>query len=198
MNMTLPELRAGYERMSTTSQFADIWFGLMDRCNTWDLTHPPTDPWPAHGTSEQIETANPVLFLSNTYDPVTPLSAAVKMARRFRGAGLIEQLAQGHCTIAAVSRCTARVIREYLATGAVPPIVVSDDGETWETCAADEVPWRGVGSAAEVDAWTVEEREVAEGWQEMRRVMGKLDYWGFREKGRELDVERLTVLRGGD
>ncbi|KAL1839643.1 hypothetical protein VTJ49DRAFT_1304 [Mycothermus thermophilus] len=164
MNMTLPELTATYKRLSKTSQFADIWFNSMSKCNTWDLAPLPIDPWAASAplsapkSPSQIETANPILFLSNTYDPVTPLSAAVKMARRFRGAGLLEQLAQGHCTIAAVSRCTAKVIREYLASGTVPEVVEHEGKESWQSCAADEAPWKNVGSA-EVGAWTAEERE---------------------------------------
>ncbi|KAL2265012.1 hypothetical protein VTJ83DRAFT_7522 [Remersonia thermophila] len=200
MNMTLPELASTYKNLSKTSQFADVWFNLMAKCNTWDLTPPPADPWEAPAplfapdSPGKIETANPVLFLSNTYDPVTPLGAAVKMARRFRGAGLLEQLSQGHCTIAAVSRCTARVIREYLASGTVPEVVGPEGNESWQSCAADEVPWRSVASEGAVSAWSAEEREAAEGWKEMSRVMGKMKHWGFQEAGGGVDVDRLMAL----
>lgn len=56
------------------------------------------DDHPAH-KSKPIKTSFPLLFLSNTLDPVTPLSAAIKMSQKFVDAGLVEQKAMGHCTI---------------------------------------------------------------------------------------------------
>lgn len=198
--MTLPELNAAYKVMANTSQFADIWMGLMMRCNGWDISVPPrnpADPWAVaarDGKEGQIETANPMLFLSNTYDPVTPLYAAVKMALKFKGAGLLEQQGNGHCTISTVSRCTAKVVREYVASGKVPPPPTGVDaafkGE-WSRCGVDEAPWRSVG-ASEVAAWGVEERELAEGWQRVQKVMGEMKRWVGDGQG--LDMEAVVAL----
>ena len=95
--------------MLATSSFADTWVTLMNGCNTWSLIPRPApfDIWDDQKTSfTPIKTANPMLFLSNTYDPVTPLSAAVKMAGRFVNAGLIEQTnGIGHTSLSAVSLC---------------------------------------------------------------------------------------------
>ena len=148
----------------------------MMQCSGWDLSAPnqtPRNPWKS---VKPIDTANPVLFLSNTYDPVTPLRAAVKMALKFKGAGLLEQEAQGHCTISAVSRCTANVIREYLATGEVPPPPKGFDDQyrgDWKRCDADEYPW-GPSPREVLSAMSAEERKVAEGWQKVRYALEKV------------------------
>jgi pimeloyl-ACP methyl ester carboxylesterase len=198
VNMTVPEITTAYQAMAATSQFADIWMNLMLKCNGWDISPPnqiPTDPWTL---SNQIETANPILFLSNTYDPVTPLKAAVKMALKFKGAGLLEQKAQGHCTISTVSRCTGKIVREYVTTGKLPgpPTGVDEEfrGE-WQQCGVDEVPWKSVGSS-EAQAWAVEEREMAEGWRHLQKVMETMQRWGLARMGkeRELDMADLMAL----
>jgi hypothetical protein len=97
---------------------------------------------------DQIETSFPVLFLSNTHDPVTPLIAAVKMASKFKDAGLLEQKAQGHCTLSAVSLCTAKIVRDYVREGMVPPPPKFDGddylGGEWTQCDADEQPWQAL------------------------------------------------------
>lgn len=180
--------------MASTSQFADIWIPLMMQCSGWDLASPqqtPSSPWTS---VKQIDTANPILFLSNTYDPVTPLRAAVKMALKFKGAGLLEQEAPGHCTISAASRCTANVVREYLATGEVPqpPKGVNDQyrGE-WKHCSADEYPW-GPSTREMLSAMSTEERKMAEGWGRVRKALENIRKNIEQRKG--LDKEFITGI----
>jgi pimeloyl-ACP methyl ester carboxylesterase len=64
----------------------------------------------------------PVLLLSNTVDPVTPLhSAKTVLARLGDNARLVQQAGGvGHCTIAHASRCTAAKVRAYFLEGQVP------------------------------------------------------------------------------
>lgn len=196
--MTLPELTSEFERMAGTSQFADIWMNLMMKCNGWDIPagHAvPSDSWALSGeggTASQIETANPILFLSNTYDPVTPLRAAVKMALKFKGAGLLEQESQGHCTISAASRCTAKIVEEYVASGKVPPPPAGVDAEyngEWTRCGADQVPW-GLRGADSSSPETAEENAVSKAWQHVQRTMGRMQRWGAGEEN-GLDLEML-------
>ncbi len=197
MNMTLPELTSEYERMAGTSQFADIWMNLMLKCNNWDIPagHAvPAGSWALpgeDGTADQIETANPILFLSNTYDPVTPLRAAVKMALKFKGAGLLEQMSQGHCTISTVSLCTAKIIKEYIASGKVPPPPTDVDAEyngKWTRCGADQIPW-GQSGADSFNFDTAEEKEASKAWQHVQRTMGRMQRWGAgEEKGLDMEV----------
>ncbi|KAJ4294681.1 hypothetical protein N0V88_004911 [Collariella sp. IMI 366227] len=207
VNMTVPEIMAEYETMAETSQFADIWMKLMLQCNGWDVSPPPWhSPEPAilkakfdWKNTTQIETVNPILFLSNTLDPVTPLRAAVKMALKFKDAGLIEQSGGGHCTISAASRCTAKVIREYLATGKVPPppkLDLTDMGMgpssrpkgEWQRCLADESPWeRATIFESE------EDRELMGDLHLVRTVMSQMPEWGVApEKG--LDMLWLLTI----
>jgi hypothetical protein len=194
--MTVPEITSAYKAMAATSQFADIWMNLMLKCNGWDISPPnqmPPDPWTM---ANQIETANPILFLSNTYDPVTPLKAAVKMALKFKGAGLLEQKSQGHCTISTVSRCTGKIVREYVTKGKLPgpPRGVDEKfrGE-WQRCEVDEAPWRSV-SSSEAQAWAVEEREMAEGWRHLQKVMETMQRWGMARMGKESGLDMADVM----
>jgi hypothetical protein len=198
--MTNSELSSAYEAMAATSQFADIWMNIMMKCNGWDIAPghlAPPDPWAfsENGEASQIETANPILFLSNTYDPVTPLRAAVKMALKFKGAGLLEQKSQGHCTISTVSRCTGKIVREYVHSGKVPPPPTGVDAEfkgEWTQCGVDEIPW-GRRAAKMSDFETAEEKETAEAWQHVQRVMGSMQRWGVGE-GKGLDREAVMRL----
>ncbi|KAK8067019.1 hypothetical protein PG997_013766 [Apiospora hydei] len=118
LNETVPELESMFKDMSTISSFADVWMGLMMGCNDWTIEakDPPMD-WDDHPARKPapINTSFPLLFLTNHYDPVTPLYAALKMTRKFAGASVVEQTdGLGHCTLACTSMCTIRHIRAYL------------------------------------------------------------------------------------
>ena len=130
---------------------------------------------------DPIDTAFPLLFLSGRRDPVTPLRAAVKMARKFAGAGLVEQASDGHCTIACASPCTARHLRAYLNDGVVPPPPRLDgeyedeDGNKrkWTTCECAETPWGYVNGAAsqkegEESTAAVEDLKIMASYRELR------------------------------
>lgn len=111
-----------------------------------------------------IKTSFPILFLSNTLDPVTPLGDALAMTRKFANASIIVQDGLGHCTISCVSSCTMAYLRAYLNDGIVPPRPkfksdTGNDGE-WPTCKCLERPWKhslreeGDGfSASEIKAY---------------------------------------------
>lgn len=201
--MTIPELTSAYETMAGTSQFADIWMGLMLQCNGWDIPAgdaSPSEPWssyPGDGADRQLQTAHPILFMSNTYDPVTPLRAAVKMALKFKGAGLLEQLAQGHCTISTASICTAKVVRDYVTSGKLPPPPSEVDSEfrgKWTRCTGNEVPW-GNGPAEGVAGMTAEESELMEAWGEVKRAVSKVRHWDVGNE-RGMEVETIAAFLG--
>jgi hypothetical protein len=170
LNATIPELLQSYESLSRVSSFADIFMNVGLPCNGWSIQpiNPPlwtTDPDHWNETS-QINTSFPLLFVSNTYDPITPLRAGIGMAQRFHGAGFIEQEGEGHCSIVEISFCTISKVRAYLRDGIVPPAPKLKNGEhvregIWERCETDEWPWQPlhgqdeVGSAYETQRpWT--------------------------------------------
>ncbi|KAI0011040.1 alpha/beta-hydrolase [Xylariaceae sp. FL0662B] len=151
LNEDLPALQQRFEKMANYSSFADIWMGLNVNlgCNGWDIEakDPPMrwDDHPAHKPAP-VNTSFPILFLSNHLDPVTPLHAALKMSRKFSGCSVVEQKAEGHCTISCISLCTINYLRAYLDKGIVPPTPrfdSGDDGE-WPVCECNERPWKSI------------------------------------------------------
>lgn len=163
-------------------------------CDGWNIV--PTDPpmrWsdhPAH-KPKPIETFFPLLFISNTLDPVTPLKAGVKMARKFLHAGFIEQKSEGHCSITCGSLCTIKNIRAYLREGKVPPIPEwGPDGREieegkWQRCERDDWPWmERVWAAEGVLIENVErlaEFRMLEAWKHVGEMAYKQRvFWGMR------------------
>jgi hypothetical protein len=185
LNESVPELKERFEAVKNTSHYADVWMSLMIGCDSYDIH--PTDPpmrWDDHPSHREdaINTSFPLMFLSNTLDPVTPLFAGVKMARKFVGAGLLEVEAEGHCSLASLSRCTLKTVKAYFEDGLLPDVPEWGpegrelEGGSWSRCEADEWPWRPFRG----DDWMAEFK---------RR-------WRETKSGRELhglDVE--TLLR---
>ncbi|KAI1451375.1 alpha/beta-hydrolase [Annulohypoxylon moriforme] len=151
LNDDLDSLQARFEAMAKFSSFADVWMnvGFNLGCNGWDIeTKDPPMRWDDHPAHKQkpIDTSFPVLFLSNQFDPVTPLRSALKMTRKFAGASIIEQFAAGHCTVSCISFCTIGHIQAYLNKGILPPAPKfdSDDEGEWTTCPCSEKPWNSL------------------------------------------------------
>ncbi|OLN81382.1 putative hydrolase Mb2248c-like protein 2 [Colletotrichum chlorophyti] len=137
-----------------TKNFADIWMSLMIACEGWGIEAQfPRPDWDANlHKSEPINTSFPILFAGNTHDPVTPVSSAVLMSRKFVNASLFELEAEGHVTLAAVSLCALRKIQDYLQRGILPPKpTVTSDGHLtgWEKCKSDERPWKPFSGGSE-------------------------------------------------
>lgn len=104
----------------------------------------PWDDHPAHKPA-LIETNFPILVLSNSLDPVTPLGHALDMTRKFANASIVEQDALGHCSLSCVSSCTIAHVRAYFNDGRVPapPKFKADSGDEgdWPRCECLDKPW---------------------------------------------------------
>lgn len=68
----------------------------------------------------QVQTQHPILILSQTYDPVTPLVSAKVARDTFQGSHLVEVAGAGHCSIAVHSTCAINATRQFLLHGTFP------------------------------------------------------------------------------
>ena len=80
--------------------------------------------WPVNATGEPVEvttaTQTPVLVVSTTHDPATPLAWAQQLAEALPGARLVTYDADGHTAYGNRSGCVDDVVDAYLVNGDVP------------------------------------------------------------------------------
>ena len=72
---------------------------------------------PIGASAERL--GNPILFVSQTLDPVCPLAGAEDAARLFEGSGVVEAQGVGHTSLGWPNVCALGAIRRYFATGEV-------------------------------------------------------------------------------
>jgi pimeloyl-ACP methyl ester carboxylesterase len=94
-----------------------VWAMLKMKCAAWDIR-----AVYRFGDDERFggNTSHPILFVSNTADPVTPLKSGRIMASKFPGSVVLVQDSAGHCSISTPTPCTLKGIREYFQTGTLP------------------------------------------------------------------------------
>ncbi|KAF3048596.1 hypothetical protein E8E11_008980 [Didymella keratinophila] len=82
---------------------------------------------------KEVQTSTPILFISNTIDPVT--SSLKDMINFFPGAGSFFQNAIGHGVRVTNSDCTSKNTVKYLETDELPPLslVCEPDGKVFDT-----------------------------------------------------------------
>ena len=83
------------------------------------------------GKFEHVSTANPILFVSNTADPTTPIRGARRMNAAFVGSGLLTINGTGHISKNAEqgTHCATQWIAPYFKTGKLPPNGTVCDGK---------------------------------------------------------------------
>jgi len=108
----------------------------------------------------------------------TPLHAGLHMAKRFVDAGLIEQNSEGHCSLAAASRCTNDWIQGYFKAGIVPPHPVGDlDDGKWITCKAEEWPWHSRRFMPAEREWAADVERIT-ATEKVQEELSKIKLWG--------------------
>jgi pimeloyl-ACP methyl ester carboxylesterase len=92
------------------------WTWVAEPCATWPVKAPAryTGPW-------NRWTANPVLVMNTTYDPATPYSNAVAMARQLARGRLLTVDGYGHTALLSPSPCAIRYETRYLISQVLPP-----------------------------------------------------------------------------
>ncbi|KAJ6462623.1 TAP-like protein-domain-containing protein [Mycena sanguinolenta] len=99
--------------------------GISPFCDLWGVNRMGCLGWPEYlknnfTVSFKTNTSFPILLISNTADPVTPLVDAEKMSAGFDGSVLLLQDGPGHTSLAAPSLCTYSHIAAYFVNGTLP------------------------------------------------------------------------------
>ena len=113
------------------SRFAHAHSRLYYPKQQWPLTRSHNFTFKDYGINgSSIQTLHPLLILSTTYNPVTPLVSAKSANLAFQGSQVIEIQGYGHSSLAEPSRCLVKRLRDYLYDGILP------DG--YSTCKVDQ------------------------------------------------------------
>ncbi|CAA9963942.1 TAP domain protein [Pyrenophora teres f. maculata] len=120
-NLSTPELFSQHvELMKSLSNWTgEAWLHPVE-CRNMHITTPPSQQFKFPTTATNA-TDYPILFVSNTLDPITPLSGARRMQAHFSGSSLLVVDAMGHSSMSAASNCTVQHVQEYL-DGTLPPV----------------------------------------------------------------------------
>jgi pimeloyl-ACP methyl ester carboxylesterase len=131
-NLSTPELFTDHvETMKSQSYWAgESWLHPVE-CRQMHATPPPSQQFDFRA-SKSNGTEFPILFVSNTLDPVTPLVGAQKMQAHFSGSALLVQDGMGHASYSAPSNCTAQHVQDYLGRRPPPPVT---------TCQPNNLPF---------------------------------------------------------
>uniref|UniRef100_A0A093W186 Putative hydrolase n=2 Tax=Talaromyces marneffei PM1 TaxID=1077442 RepID=A0A093W186_TALMA len=113
--------------VADSKSIGDYWASVYLTCVGWQ----PRAKWRVNGPYAG-NTSHPLMLVSTTLDPVTPLKSAKKMSSRFNGSIVLEQSSEGHTTGSGPSVCSAKAIRKYFQTGQLP--------ETGTLCYSDFEP----------------------------------------------------------
>lgn len=166
---TLDDYLAHEAELEKTSPFgAEIWIRYWSMCRgAWKIRG--ADIWEGSFDSKP---ANPILFGSNRFDPVTPLRAARKMQKSFAGPNKLFQVEDGygHCTIASTSRCAQKIVANYFVRDEMP-----EEDET--LCKVEAPPFKPQPSPIpphELSSLSVQDRVQVEALQGFR---GVADVW---------------------
>jgi len=179
--LTLPAFTPYWHAMHSAFPTAgSVWSMLRMRCAAWPIR--PRHRFPDPFAAPKATTAHPLLFLSTTADPVTPLRSARLMHRIFPGSALVVVDGAGHTSLAVPNACSLAHIRRYFQTGAVPrrpgPVLCVPPPSPWSLNSTDPAspfydPALGEGGAAVQDEAEAQERGLrAVGVRIMERVVG--------------------------
>ncbi|KAL4899034.1 hypothetical protein BDW74DRAFT_120161 [Aspergillus multicolor] len=115
--------------------FGEVWPNNANvaTCRTLEVTPPATGVL-GNSILSRRNTANPILFVTNTIDPVSPARGAYKMSSVFPGSAVLSQNTVGHTAFASASSCLMGWVQTYLLQGQLPPVDTM--------CQADVAPFQ--------------------------------------------------------
>ncbi|OTA31793.1 hypothetical protein BTJ68_07460 [Hortaea werneckii EXF-2000] len=136
-SFTMDDFEQYWQVLRNQSQATgDYWAATRLTCAAWQAKAKHRFNGPFAGN-----TSHPILFIGNMYDTVTPIQNAHKMTTRFSGSGLLQQNSEGHSSFTGPSVCTAKAVRAYFQSGALPP--------SGTTCDPDALPFFGFNASLE-------------------------------------------------
>ncbi|KIW48049.1 uncharacterized protein PV06_00678 [Exophiala oligosperma] len=115
---SVQDLKPLLDAITASSRFGGLDFGTDNAfaCSTWRQ-----EAKEVYSGDFRVKTHFPVLFIGNTYDPVTPLASALNTSAGFEESVVLQHNGYGHTSIAQPSLCTAKVIRAYFNDSNLPP-----------------------------------------------------------------------------
>ncbi|RMZ17181.1 hypothetical protein D0860_00615 [Hortaea werneckii] len=136
-SFTMDDFEQYWQVLRNQSQATgDYWAATRLTCAAWQAKAKHRFNGPFAGN-----TSHPILFIGNMYDTVTPIQNAHKMTTRFSGSGLLQQNSERHSSFTGPSVCTAKAVRAYFQSGALPP--------SGTTCDPDALPFFGFNASLE-------------------------------------------------
>jgi hypothetical protein len=126
-NLTVSQFQAHWENLRHDSlEFATYWSKIRLACKGWRIRpkYRFTGPWVTPEADPSLvkgKPAAPILFVSSTIDPVTPLRMAKAAREGHPGSGLLVQANVGHGTVGTAGQCRDNYINKYLEHGETPP-----------------------------------------------------------------------------
>ncbi|USP77260.1 uncharacterized protein yc1106_04534 [Curvularia clavata] len=115
-SLTKDEFNKYWEMLESVSPTVGAyWSTIRMRCAGWNIRAKHR-----FNGSFGANTSNPILFISNTADPVTPLRSGRYMSSLFPGSGLLISDHAGHCTLSTTDVCVWQHIKTYFQSGKLP------------------------------------------------------------------------------
>ncbi|KAK7724629.1 hypothetical protein SLS63_008609 [Diaporthe eres] len=114
-NKTLEDFRPLLAELDGQSIIGDVWIKTLLGCSGWSIKATEIFAGPFGGN-----TATPILFVGNTYDPVTPSDNALSSAQNYKDAQALIVDGFGHAINPTQNLCGFSKIAKYFRTGEMP------------------------------------------------------------------------------
>lgn len=194
-NLGLDEFTDYWHLLHNMSSAAgDIWAMLRMKCAAWKITA----SYKFDGNFGGV-TSHPILFVSNTADPVTPLRSGRIMHSKFSNSALLINDQAGHCSFSATNMCAFGKIKNYFQTGALPanntlctppPSAFSLNSTDPQSPFYDPTLDVGLQSYTEPEA----HNGMHEAAEHLQRVMAGSDTFGFNGLIRNPKVGKIQQM----
>ncbi|KAF2099798.1 hypothetical protein NA57DRAFT_55739 [Rhizodiscina lignyota] len=114
-NKTLQDWRPPLKELEDESIIGEVWSRSALGCSGWSIKSNDIFTGPFGG-----DTATPILFVSNTYDPVTPIENSFSSAPNYKDAQVPTVDGMGHTSSSSYNLCGFAKVRAYFQTNQLP------------------------------------------------------------------------------